>query len=276
MNRTVRTASGVAAAALAAVLVAGCSGSGGKSLLGQQSPTPQPSSSSQSQSQSQSSPSAPGTAMPSADGPTGSPTGAAPTDGTLPPDVKEFVDEFKTLQQTLETYWGDQIDGYQPPAQTIVFDGEHDDPSTFPTCGGERVTAENGFYCGPDNTIILDAAFFLKEYDTIGDSFLYVALAHEYGHSAQANLPSNAAPPDSDVEIQADCFSGAFLQNELDAGTITEEPGDEQEINQTLASVAGDYGTQDAHGTLAARADAFEYGRKNGPAACLDTTAYRR
>jgi predicted metalloprotease len=194
----------------------------------------------------------------------------------LDPEVQDFVDEFNNLQQILETYWSQQITGYVKPSQTLVFGGSTDDPSTFPTCGDSPVTANNGFYCGPDNTLILDADWMYQEYTDIGDSFLYVVLAHEYGHSAQANLPDNVAPAQSDVEIQADCFSGAFIQNVLDSGDVTEEDGDEAEINQTLATAAGDYGTSDIHGTLASRADAFEYGREHGPASCLNPNKYRR
>jgi predicted metalloprotease len=194
----------------------------------------------------------------------------------LDANVQEFVDEFKSLQQILEQYWSQQIQGYVAPSQTLVFGGATDDPSTFPTCGGQQVSAENGFYCPPDNTLILDADWMYEEYTDIGDSFLYVVLAHEYGHSAQANLPDNLKPVETDVEVQADCFSGAFIQNVLDSGDVTEEEGDEQEINQTLATAAGDYGTTDDHGTLASRADAFEYGREHGPAACLDASQYQR
>lgn len=203
-------------------------------------------------------------------------TPAAPASAPNSAKVKEFVDEFKALQSTLESFWTDQINGYEKPGRTLAFNGTSEDPSTFPTCGGQRVSANNGFYCPPDNTVILDAEWMYHEYQTIGDTFLYVLLAHEYGHSAQANLSEANKPAAGDQEVQADCFSGAFLQSELDAGNITEEEGDEQEINETLASAAGDYGTTDDHGTLASRALAFEYGRTNGPASCLNVDQYRK
>jgi predicted metalloprotease len=258
------------AAGAMAVGVSACGSSGGGSVFGHKD----------------SGSATPIVSMPATPHPIGG-TGAVPSSAAAPPasraasggpsdaDVAEFVDEFKALQQTLESFWAEQIDGYQPPSRTIVFDGESDDPATFPTCGGERVSAQNGFYCPPDNTIILDADWMYEEYRSVGDSFLYVVLAHEYGHSAQANLPEADKPAEGDQEVQADCFSGAFLQSELQAGTITEDDGDEQEINQTLSSAAGDYGTTDAHGTLASRALAFEFGRKHGPGACLTVDDYR-
>lgn len=198
------------------------------------------------------------------------------TGDELDPDVDEFVTEFKQVQESLEGYWAGKIDGYEKPVRTIVFGGKSDDESTYPTCGGDRVEAENGFYCPPDNTVILDAEWMYDEYKRIGDSFLYVVLAHEYGHSAQANLAADQQPAESDEEVQADCFSGAYWQEALDSGDFEEEDGDEQEINQTLVSVAGDYGTTDNHGTLAARSGAFEYGRDNGAAGCLTTANYVR
>ena len=276
-----KTVIGTATAAVAVTLLAGCGSSGGGGALpnGGSTGVTTPSTTS-------STPVVP-TVSVSLPGPTDVMTGAGITTvpvssvpnsaGTdLDPQVQEFVDEFKNLQQILEQYWSQQINGYVPPSQTLVFGGSTDDPSTFPTCGGQQVTANNGFYCPPDNTLILDADWMYNEYTTIGDSFLYVVLAHEYGHSAQANLPPKAQPAEGDQEVQADCFSGAFIQNVIDSGSVTEEEGDEQEINQTLATAAGDYGTSDAHGTLASRADAFEYGREHGPASCLDPSQYRR
>ena len=280
-----KIAIGAAVSAAAAVtLLAGCNSSGGGDVPGAQSTAPVPTTTSVS------------IPTPSATVPTGSVSLPGPTDvmtgvgtptvpvtsipnsaGTnLDPNVQEFVDEFKSLQQTLEQYWSEKITGYVKPSQTLVFGGATDDPSTFPTCGGQQVTANNGFYCPPDNTLILDADWMYQEYTDIGDSFLYVVLAHEYGHSAQANLPNNLKPAQGDQEVQADCFSGAFIQNVLDDGQVTEEEGDEAEINQTLATAAGDYGTTDDHGTLASRADAFEYGREHGPASCLNVDKYRR
>lgn len=262
MNRAIPAA----AAVLAVTLVAACGSDGGGKKSGSSAPVSSAPASAPSQS-----------VMASAEAtvPTTAPPASGDTGDQLDPAVQEFVTEFKTLQQTLEAYWAQKINGYQAPSRTIVFGGKSDDPSSFPTCGGQQVSADNGFYCPPDNTVILDADWMYGEYQEVGDSFLYVVLAHEYGHSAQANLADADKPAAADVEIQADCFSGAFLQEELAAGNIQEEEGDEQEINSTLSSAAGDYGTTDAHGTLASRALAFEHGRKGGASGCLTVDEYR-
>ncbi len=264
MSRPFTLAAPAALLAALAMLVGGCSSDGESA----------PGSSVSEQSES---------AEPAGSDPASDPAGESESTGgdtqtgeDLDPNVDEFVSEFKEVQGALETYWTSKIDGYEKPARTIVFGGESDDPSTYPSCGGEQVESENGFYCPPDNTVILDAEWMYGEYKRIGDSFLYVVLAHEYGHSAQANLSEENQPAEADEEVQADCFSGSFWQESVDSGEFQEEDGDEQEINLTLASVAGDFGTSDNHGTLAARAGAFEYGRSKGAQGCLDTSAYVR
>jgi predicted metalloprotease len=196
--------------------------------------------------------------------------GGSTTNGgdDVSPEVKEFAEELRAVAENAEIFWSNQItDGngsstYEAPDEILTYVGSEPD---HPTCGGQEVPAENSFFCSADNTMIFDVEWLYSEYQDIGDMFLYVVVQHEYGHSAQYNLGD---PGESAVELQADCFAGAELQWELDLGTVTEEQGDEEEINQTLASLSGEYGTSDNHGTLSQRASAFEYGRSDGPAAC--------
>jgi hypothetical protein len=119
----------------------------------------------------------------------------------------------------LDQYWEGQVQGYRPPDLIIV------DGSTSTQCG----TASNQtgpFYCPPEETVYVDPTFFSLLRDRFDASAgplaqLYV-LAHEYGHHVQ-NItgimnahPNNGTGPDSNgvrMELQADCFAGAWVQD---------------------------------------------------------------
>jgi predicted metalloprotease len=198
----------------------------------------------------------------------------APTT-TIDPKVQEFADELKSVGDLLNQFWSDQFSdqsgdtSYTEPAKVVTWVGSQDDP---PTCGGDEVEAENAFFCGADNDVIIDVEWLYDEYTKIGDTFLYVVLAHEWGHSVQ----DNTGQPDDerDAELQADCFAGTWIQSTIDDGTVTLEEGDEEEMNQTLAFISNEYGSTESHGTLAQRARAFEFGRSSAPEACLDVRTY--
>ncbi|MBI2710494.1 MAG: neutral zinc metallopeptidase [Actinobacteria bacterium] len=211
-------------------------------------------------------PGAAGSTYPRSSTTTGSSTTAP---GTSNPDVandpvlKKMQADLESLTQTLDDYWAGKVDGYQPPqaVETYLADG-----SSTVTCGGRPVTGPNAAFCGSDNTVLVAIDWFYEQNQKIGDTFTYFVLAHEWGHSAQANL---GVPDNPNIELQADCFAGAFLQDEIDAGQLTEEPGDEQELNQSIALASNDFGTKEKHGTLAQRATAVEYGRTNRGQACV-------
>jgi len=119
----------------------------------------------------------------------------------------------------LDQYWEGQVQGYREPGLIIV------DGSTSTQCG----TASNQtgpFYCPPEETVYVDPTFFSLLRDRFDASAgplaqLYV-LAHEYGHHVQ-NItgimnahPNNGTGPDSNgvrMELQADCFAGAWVQD---------------------------------------------------------------
>src|SRR5262249_20352365 len=78
------------------------------------------------------------------------------------PDLQEVLDDTSDVTELLDEYYGQSIDGYQPPDALIFYvTGEgviHDDGSIgpdMPTCGGEDVgEQQNAFYCPSDNTVI--------------------------------------------------------------------------------------------------------------------------
>jgi predicted metalloprotease len=106
-------------------------------------------------------------------------------------------------------------------------------------------------------------------YTQIGDAWVYLVIAHEWAHAIQDQLPGRYVA--QAVELQADCLAGATLQGAADLNLVTIEPGDDEEIAQTLVAVADDYPWTDegSHGNARQRTSAFRTGVADGVDACL-------
>ena len=106
-------------------------------------------------------------------------------------------------------------------------------------------------------------------YEQIGDAWVYLIIAHEWGHAIQARLERDRVSVQA--ELQADCLAGASLFGAARAGLVTLEPGDTEELAQTLAAVADDYPWTDEsdHGNARERTSAFSAGANGGVKACV-------
>ncbi len=110
----------------------------------------------------------------------------------------------------------------------------------------------------------MDAGF-----EQIGDAWVYLIIAHEWGHAIQARLRQSQVSVAA--ELQADCLAGATLQGAVDDGTLSLESGDSQEISRTLAVVADRFPWSDSssHGNARQRTAAFQQGVDDGVEGCL-------
>ena len=197
-------------------------------------------------------------------------------------------------QVVLDDYWAQQVDGYEPPAMTLV------DGQTSTGCG----TASNQvgpFYCPADQGVYIDPSFFdilRQQYGASADELaqLYI-VGHEWGHHIQnitgvmSEHPNNGTGPESNgvrTELQADCYAGAWLGKITtltdDNGTAyLEEPSKEQ-LDDALnaAFVVGDDHIQEqsgfvnpesfTHGSSKQRQKWFTTGYNEGLSSC-DTFA---
>ena len=95
--------------------------------------------------------------------------------------------------------------------------------------------------------------------------------AHEWGHLVQTELGIMSASYRSiDIELQADCFAGAWAKHADQAGEL--EAGDLQEGARALYN-AGDpanvpWFSRQAHGTPQQREDSFNNGYAQGVQGC--------
>ncbi len=141
-------------------------------------------------------------------------------------------------------------------------------------CGGEKLNgAGNAYYCVPGDYIAWDWNLMSSQFldEAIGDSFVYLVIAHEWAHAIQARLDMELVTVDA--ELQADCLAGAALAGAEQDGTIITEPGDRGEVFQSLASIADEveWGNTESHGSADQRIEAYQAGEAGGVEACLPT-----
>lgn len=173
-------------------------------------------------------------------------------------DANDNVEcRMKGTMVSLEDYWS-QVLPDAAPTNAILFSGQ------VQTQCGAATSQVGPFYCPLDQRIYLDTTFFNQLESQLGSdggnlSQMYV-LAHEYGHHIQnytgALQYSQQDPrgPESGavrVELQADCFAGAWAGNAAkttdESGETLLEPLTREDVESALsaASAVGDDSIQE-------------------------------
>ena len=144
---------------------------------------------------------------------------------------------------SLEQYWS-QTYAKADPATTILFSG-----AVNTQCG--QATSQVGpFYCPVDRQIYIDTNFYDQLEGQLGAQGgplgeLYV-LGHEYGHHIQNYTGALQASQQSRqgaesgavmVELQADCFAGAWIANASGEEGLLEPPT-QDEVRSALSAAA--------------------------------------
>jgi predicted metalloprotease len=200
---------------------------------------------------------------------------AQSTDDTLASGVTidELVDDIKSAEEVVDGFWAkhwtDYYTGtYRPPTVKGLYDGT--DPADTPTCDGDPLEAYNAYYCEPEDYVAWDANLLVDGADLIGDSWVYLVIAHEWGHAVQARLDASAVAVAD--ELQADCLGAAALYGAVADGTLQFEMGDEQELISSLTTLADQmpWTMSSDHGDPFQRVQWFTLGRNGGVNACHD------
>ena len=169
-------------------------------------------------------------------------------------DANADVDcRMKGGMASLENFWTQTYDR-AAPATAILFTGQVN------TQCGAASSAVGPFYCPLDRQIYLDTSFFNQLQSQLGAQGgslgeLYV-LGHEYGHhiqnytgALQASQQDRQGPESGAVrvELQADCFAGAWLGHVSTGQDALLEPPTEEQIRSALsaASSVGDDSIQE-------------------------------
>ena len=212
-------------------------------------------------------PPAPGTASRAPTSSDGSAVSVADTRVERAPAPDTRADDERTAVQISDAFWRswfrDQGRRYVSPRVAGGYTG-----TGGPRCAGEPSVPGNAYYCPSGNFLAWDENLMRAGYTQIGDAWVYLVIAHEWGHAIQAQLPRRLVA--RQIELQADCLAGAALQGASDQGLVRIEEGDDEEIQRTLAAVADDYPWTDesSHGNAQQRISAFRTGL-SGVDACL-------
>jgi predicted metalloprotease len=177
-----------------------------------------------------------------------------------------------------DTYGGDYVE---------LMGGVHadfpDNPNELPSgCdyeGNYAFVEDNAFYCDEGDFIVYDDARLFPEFaDAFGVLVTGVILAHEWGHAIQSVHRHDILDRYSSttIELQADCFAGAWIGDVKSSGRAPFTVGDNDITGALLGLVQigdapGDSAYDPAaHGSAFDRVSAFQDGFTGGPQPCID------
>jgi uncharacterized protein len=142
--------------------------------------------------------------------------------------------------------------------QTVFFTG-----ATGTNCG-QASSAVGPFYCPADRLVYFDLDFLTQlqnQFGATGDLAAQYIVAHEYGHhvqnltgvSGQVHQAQQANPGQANaysiaLELQADCFAGAWAHDADGRGEL--EPGEIDEALDAAAAVGDDRIQQQSQGRV--------------------------
>jgi predicted metalloprotease len=163
----------------------------------------------------------------------------------------------------LDVFWSQQLAERGIPYSTPRF--KFVDYYGQELCGFLDAYDVIGGYCSPSRTLSLSSQFLDPNYLP----GVLTILGHEFGHHIQ-NTTDTGVSSILEAELQADCFSGAFIRYAVDNEWISPQVGAEA---MQLTQMAGDVwwmfpGEPNVHGNQADRVIAYWAGYNGGLEAC--------
>ncbi|APA97189.1 metallopeptidase [Nocardia seriolae] len=181
-------------------------------------------------------------------------------------------------------YWNTQYaenfpGTFKPVTRFISWDSTAPRAQAVDFCRSSTFQQINAAYCSVDQTIGWDRGTLLPELvKKFGPMSVVMVLAHEYGHSIQAQAKLNGFLTSTVVrEQQADCFAGVFLRAVAEGNSRHFTLNTTDGLNGVLAAVISfrdsEPGTtRDEHGTAFERVTAVQMGYTDGAASCKSIT----
>jgi uncharacterized protein len=212
-------------------------------------------------------------------------------------NITDVLQQLETMPQSQQAYTQENFQGedsYEVFASTVLGSNndmwarifsEHNRSYAPPRLVLFRTATESGcgyassevgpHYCPADSTIYLDETFFDELTQRFGAEGGDVAeayvMAHEVGHHVQ-NLLNKMDDTSIQIELQADCFAGMWINSIKDLDVFT--PGEIHEAMDAAAAVGDDRIQQKVtgyvspeswtHGSSEQRVNAFNTGYETG------------
>ena len=184
-------------------------------------------------------------------------------------DPDSLAGDERTAVEVTDRFWREEFPEvfgrpYVPPQVAGGYAGENG-----PSCGGQPSVPFNAFYCPAQDFLAWDENLMAAGYRQIGDAWVYLIIAHEWAHAIQARLQRDQVSVAA--ELQADCLAGATLFGAAERQLVRLEPGDTEELAQTLTAVADDFPwtRESDHGDARERISNFSRGARGGVRECL-------
>ena len=201
------------------------------------------------------------------------------TDGAPPAADADPDDVVRAALDDLAVFWTDEFPEvydaeFWPPTGGLVPYGPE---SPVPECGEEALDyddiAANALYCPDEDLIAWDRVNLVPGLqDEFGPLTVGIVMAHEYAHAVQARAGVQGTVVT--LELQADCFAGAWVADVDDRIALFATGGDSLdkavggllELRDTIGVTASD---PNAHGSGFDRIAAFQEGFELGGEACV-------
>ncbi|MFD9358000.1 neutral zinc metallopeptidase [Streptomyces sp. NPDC060031] len=184
--------------------------------------------------------------------------------------TEETSDAVQVVNGFWDKNWSDFFtESYRPPSIYGTLGFYDTESVNFPRCSGETPDKYNALYCLDGDYLAWSVHLMDMGFNMVGDSWVYLVVAHEWGHAIQARLNSDLQFVSK--ELQADCLAGATLQGATRDGTLRWEKGDTDEIINGLQKL-GDttaWANPKDHGDISQRTKYFTHGVSGGVNACL-------
>ena len=199
------------------------------------------------------------------------------TSSDLDPAASSSDEVIDIALDDLEVYWAERLPEvygveYEPVAQFFPYGPTTPAPQCGPVGLDYEDVAENALYCPEEDIIAWDRVALMPQLqEDFGPLTVGVVMSHEFAHAIQAR-----ADVDGDtvtLELQADCFAGAWVADVNDRIPVFDAGGDSLdraiggflELRDSVGVGARD---PQAHGSGFDRVSAFQEGYQDGNRAC--------
>jgi predicted metalloprotease len=209
--------------------------------------------------------------------------------GGAPEKGKGYEDTIELAIDDIREFWADEFAAQYPG---LDYEEVTDDEiyamspgSDGPSCGGTELgyseVEMNAQYarCNTGEKFIWwdDEQLFPQFYRDHGEYSIALVLAHEWGHAIQDQYGGLGVERSIILELQADCFAGAWTQRVQDGDSEVElQAGDLDGSISALLQVADPVGNDpeadNAHGNAFDRVTSFQLGLDNGAEGCVGYT----